>query len=151
MAKEINILNKKARFNYELSDDVIAGIQLLGTEIKSIRTGKASIVEAYCLIKHNELFIRNMYVKEYENAGYAQHEPIRDRKLLIQKKELLKFEKALQIQGTTIIPTRLFINDKGLAKVKIAVARGKKLHDKREDLKKKDAKREIDRMKKQYR
>lgn len=150
MTKEINILNKKARYNFELSDSYVSGIQLLGTEIKSIREGKASIIEAYCLFKNNELYVRNMYIKEYENAGYANHEPIRDRKLLLNRMELNKLEKALQVQGTTIVPTRLFIAENGKAKLKIAVARGKKLHDKRETLKAKDAKREMDRMKKKF-
>jgi SsrA-binding protein len=150
VSKEINIQNKKARFNFELSDEFVAGIQLLGTEIKSIRESKASIIEAYCLFKNNELYVRQMYVKEYENGGYFNHEPTRDRKLLLNRIELNKLKKALQIQGTTIVPTKLFIGDKGKAKIRIFVARGKKIHDKRESMKAKDAKREMDRAKKNY-
>lgn len=143
MANEIK--NKKARFRYFLEEEFVAGIQLTGTEIKSIRAGKASIVEAFCKLKKGELFVVNMYIAEYENGGYANHKPKRDRKLLLNRSELVKLDKKMRDQSATIVPLEVFINDKGLAKMKIAVAKGKKMHDKRDDLKEKDLKREIDR------
>ena len=123
----------------------MAGIELTGTEIKSIRSGKASIVEAFCKMKKGELFVVNMFIAEYENGGYANHKPKRDRKLLLNRSELMKLEKKLRDQSATIVPLEVFINDRGLAKMKIALAKGKKLHDKRDDLKTKDLQREIDR------
>jgi SsrA-binding protein len=143
MANEIR--NKKAHFRFFLEDEFVAGIQLTGTEIKSIRSGKASIVEAFCKMKKGELYVVNMYIAEYENGGYINHKPKRDRKLLLNKSELLKLDRKLRDQSATIVPLQVFINDKGLAKMKIALARGKKLHDKRDDLKTKDLKREFDR------
>jgi SsrA-binding protein len=143
MANEIR--NKKAHFRFFLEDEFVAGIQLTGTEIKSIRSGKASIVEAFCKMKKGELYVVNMYIAEYENGGYINHKPKRDRKLLLNKSELLKLDRKLRDQSATIVPLEVFINDKGLAKMKIALARGKKLHDKRDDLKTKDLKRELDR------
>lgn len=143
MANEIK--NKKARFRFFLEEEFVAGIQLTGTEIKSIRSGKASIVEAFCKLKKGELFVVNMYIAEYENGGYANHAPKRDRKLLLNRSELIKLDKKMRDQSATIVPLEVFINDKGLAKMKIAVAKGKKMHDKRDDLKEKDLKREIDR------
>ena len=144
MAK-VDIKNKKARFEFEFLDNFSAGIVLTGTEIKSIRNNKASIMEAYCVMVKGELFIRNMYIAEYENASYNNHNPKRDRKLLLQRKELKKLERKLKDQGLTVIPSRLFINENNLAKLKIHLARGKKIHDKRHDLKDKDTKRDIDR------
>ena len=143
MANEIR--NKKARFRYFLEDEYVAGIELTGTEIKSIRSGKASIVEAFCKFKKGELFVVNMFIAEYENGGYANHKPKRDRKLLLNRSELFKLEKRLRDQSATIVPLEVFINDRGLAKMKVALAKGKKLHDKRDDLKTKDLQREIDR------
>jgi SsrA-binding protein len=143
MANEIR--NKKAHFRFFLEDEFLAGIQLTGTEIKSIRSGKASIVEAFCKMKKGELYVVNMYIAEYENGGYINHKPRRDRKLLLNKSELLKLDRTLRDQSATIVPLEVFINEKGLAKMKIALARGKKLHDKRDDLKTKDLKREFDR------
>lgn len=143
MANEIR--NKKAHFRFFLEDEFVAGIQLTGTEIKSIRSGKASIVEAFCKMKKGELYAVNMYIAEYENGGYINHKPRRDRKLLLNKSELLKLDRKLRDQSATIVPLEVFINEKGLAKMKIALARGKKLHDKRDDLKTKDLKREFDR------
>jgi SsrA-binding protein len=143
MANEIR--NKKAHFRFFLEDEFLAGIQLTGTEIKSIRSGKASIVEAFCKMKKGELYVVNMYIAEYENGGYINHKPRRDRKLLLNKSELLKLDRKLRDQSATIVPLEVFINEKGLAKMKIALARGKKLHDKRDDLKTKDLKREFDR------
>lgn len=144
-SNEINIKNKRARFEYFIDEEFIAGIVLAGTEIKSIRNGKASIIESYCVIAEGELFIRNMYIAPYENASFYTHKTRGDRKLLLNKKELTRIEKFLKVKGNTIVPLKLFLSDKGWLKIQIACARGKKLHDKREDLKEKDDKREMDR------
>lgn len=146
----INIKNKKAKFEYHILEKFTAGIQLGGTEIKSIREGKASIQEAYCVVEEGEVFIRNMHIREYENASFYQHKPRADRKLLLNKQEIKKLEKKMNTKGYTIVPLRLFINKKGLAKLDIALAQGKKLYDKRQDLKEKDDKRAMDRIKKQF-
>lgn len=146
----INIKNKKAKFEYHILDKFTAGIQLGGTEIKSIRAGQASIQEAYCVVENGEVFIRNMHIREYENASFYQHSPRADRKLLLNKKEINKLEKKMNTKGFTIVPLRLFINEKGLAKLDIALVQGKKLYDKRQDLKEKDDKRSMDRIKKQF-
>ena len=143
------IKNKKASFLYELLDTYTAGIVLTGTEIKSIRLGKASLVEAYCYFVQGDLWIKGMHVAEYWWANRFNHDPNRERKLLLNKKELIKLKKKSQEKGLTIIPLKLFINDKGLCKVDIALAKGKKVFDKREDLKSKDSKREMDRAMKQ--
>jgi len=142
---KLEIKNKKAGFQYELLDDFVAGIVLTGTEMKSIRNGKASIMEAFCVVRNGEMFIRNMYIAEYENGSYNNHNPRRDRKLLLNRVEIRKVEKKLKDKGLTIIPSKLFVNEKNLAKVRIHVARGKKLHDKRHDLKEKATKREMNR------
>lgn len=149
-SSHINIKNKKAKFEYHLEDEFVAGIQLTGSEIKSIRNNKASIVEAYCVFVEDELFVRNMHIAEYDNASYYNHKPRRDRKLLLNRQELDKLFKKVQTKGNSIVPTHLFINDKGLAKLRIYLASGKKLHDKRQDLKQKDAKREMDRAMKSF-
>jgi SsrA-binding protein len=143
--KELNIRNKRARFEYHLEDIFLAGIQLSGTEIKSIRNGKASILEAYCIFSSGEVWIRNMHITEYENGSFYNHKPRSDRKLLLNRKEIDKIEKYLKVKGNTIIPLKLFLSEKGWVKVEIACAVGKKMHDKRQDLKEKDDKREIDR------
>ena len=148
MASTVNIKNKKASFEYFLMEKFIAGIQLTGTEIKSIRESKASIAEAYCLFINGELFIRNMNISEYTYGTYNNHEPKRDRKLLLTKRELRKLNNNLKQQGTTVVPTLLFLNEKGLAKLEIALAKGKKLYDKRETIKGKDIQREMDRERK---
>lgn len=145
-SSNINIKNKKASFEYEFLEEMEAGIRLTGTEIKSIREGKASIKEGYCIFKNGELFLKNVHISEYDQGSYNNHEPLRDRKLLLHKSEIEKLSKKKKDVGLTIIPVRLFINNKGLAKVKIALAKGKKLYDKRQDLKLKDDKRQIDRM-----
>ena len=145
MSSKVEIKNKKAKFEFEFVETFTAGIQLFGTEIKSIRNNKASITEAYAVMVKNELFIRNMYIADYENGGNFNHESKRDRKLLLNRIELNKINKKLKAKGLTIVPIKLFINNKGLAKIDIALAKGKKIHDKREDLKSKDAKIEIDR------
>ena len=150
MSSKVEIKNKKAKFEFEFVETFTAGIQLFGTEIKSIRNNKASISEAYAVMVKNELFIRNMYIADYENGGHFNHEIKRDRKLLLNKLELSKINKKIKNKGLTIIPTRLFISSNGWAKMNIAVAKGKKIYDKREDLKTKDIKREIDRKLKNY-
>lgn len=150
MSSKVEIKNKKAKFEYEFVETFTAGVQLFGTEIKSIRNNKASISEAYAVMVKNELFIRNMYIADYENGGHFNHESKRDRKLLLNKLELSKINKKIKNKGLTIVPTRLFISNNGWAKMNIAVAKGKKIYDKREDLKTKDIKREIERKLKNY-
>lgn len=145
MEKTVNIKNKKAGHEYFLLQEFTAGIQLSGTEIKSIRDGKASIVDAYCTFKGDELFVIAMHIAEYGYGTYNNHEPKRDRKLLLTKRELKKLQTKVQERGFTIIPTLLFINERGLAKLTISLARGKHHYDKRETLKKQDTRREIDR------
>jgi SsrA-binding protein len=144
--KIINIRNKKASFEFEFLDTFIAGIVLRGTEIKSVREGKVSLTEAYCYFKRGELYVKQMHIAPYSMAASYNHDPVRERKLLLNKKELEKLESKFEEKGLSIVPVRIFINDKGLAKMEIALARGKKLHDKREDIKSKDIKRELDRM-----
>jgi SsrA-binding protein len=141
----IQIKNKRATFDYELLDTFVAGIVLTGTEIKSIRLGKASLVDTYCLMERGELWIKNMYVAEYFYGTYNNHSARRDRKLLLTKKELKKIDGSAKNSGFTIIPTRLFIDQRGLAKLVIAIAKGKKAYDKRDSLRDRDDKREIDR------
>lgn len=151
MQKTINIQNKKARFQYEILDKYTAGIVLTGTEIKSIRNSKASIAESFCEFNNNgELFVVNMTIEEYLYGNYYNHKPKATRKLLLNKKELKKLNKEVQNTGLTIIPLRLYINDKGYAKLDIALAKGKKLYDKRETIKDRDNKRNLDRIKKIY-
>jgi SsrA-binding protein len=143
--KEVNIRNKRARFEYQLFDIYTAGMVLGGTEIKSIRNNKASILEAYCFFDEGEVWIRNMSITEYENGSFYNHKPRSDRKLLLNKKEINKIERFLKVKGNTLIPLKLFISEKGFAKINIACAQGKKMHDKRNDLKEKDDKRDMDR------
>ena len=151
MKNGINIKNRKAKFEYEFLDTYIAGIKLAGTEIKSIREGKASIAESFCEFKDGELFVINMTVQEYSHATYFNHNPKTERKLLLKRRELRKLEKEVRNSGLTIIPLRLFINDRGFAKMEIALAKGKKLYDKREVIKERDTKRSLDRIKKDFR
>ena len=152
MQKNINIQNKKARFQYEILDKYTAGIVLTGTEIKSIRLGKASIVESFCEFnERGELFVVNMYVEEYAFGTHYNHQPRSTRKLLLNKKELRSLQKSVKNAGLTIVPLRLFLNEKGLAKLSIALAKGKKIHDKRETIKDRDNKRNLDRIKKSFR
>jgi SsrA-binding protein len=143
--QQLNIQNKKARFEYHLIDKYTAGIQLTGTEIKSIRNGKASIMEAYCIFENGEVWLRNMNISAYENGSFNNHKPRGDRKLLLNRKEIDKIEKFLKDKGNTLIPVKMFLSEKGWVKLDIACAKGKKLHDKRHDLKEKDDKRSMDR------
>jgi len=143
---EINIRNKKAWHDYEFLERYTAGMQLTGTEIKSIRAGKASLVDAYCYFSENELWAKGMHISEYDFGNLNNHDPKRDRKLLLNRKELKKLAKNVKEKGLTIIALRIFLAENGYAKLEIALARGKKEYDKREDLKKKDSKRELDRM-----
>lgn len=143
----IEIKNRKAGYEYFLIQEYTAGIQLTGTEIKSIREGKANIGDAYCTFRGDELFVISMHIAEYGYGTYNNHEPKRDRKLLLTKRELKKLLTKVKERGFTIVPTLLFINEKGLAKLTIALARGKHHYDKRETLKQKDIKREMDRSK----
>ncbi|HAF76721.1 MAG TPA: SsrA-binding protein [Maribacter sp.] len=151
MQNTINIKNKRARFEYELQDKFTAGIVLAGTEIKAIREGRASISESFCEFNDNEeLFVINMQIDEYSHASHFNHKPKADRKLLLQKRELKKLSKEVKTSGLTIVPLRVFINDRGLAKMQIALAKGKKLYDKRETIKDRDNKRDLDRIKKNF-
>ena len=142
--KNINIRNKRATFDYEIIVEYIAGIVLVGTEIKSLRLGKASLVDSYCYFERGELWIRNVNIAEYTWGTCNNHIPKRDRKLLLNRKELNKLQRALQDRGLTVVGLRLFLNDRGLAKVAIGLARGRKSYDKREYIKENDAKREMD-------
>ncbi len=150
MQKNINILNKRAKFDYEILDKYEAGIVLTGTEIKSIRLGKASIAESFCEFHNSELFVINSHIEEYLYGTQFNHKTKSDRKLLLQKRELRKLEKDAQNKGLTIVPLRLFTNEKGLAKLEIALCRGKKNYDKRETIKDRDNKRDLDRIKKKF-
>jgi len=144
-SQDINIKNKRAYFEYEILDKFIAGIQLVGTEIKSIRSSKASIIEAYCRFTKDELYVVNMNISEYDFGNINNHEARRDRKLLLTKKELEKLQKKIKESGLTIVPLKMFLNDHGIAKLEIGLAKGKKTYDKRENLKQKDARRDMDR------
>jgi SsrA-binding protein len=144
--KTVNIRNKKASFEFEFIDTYVAGLMLKGTEIKSIRESKVSLTEAFCMFVDGELYIRQLHIAPYSMAASYNHEAVRDRKLLLNKKEMQKLETKSSEKGLAIIPVRIFINDRGKAKLEIALAKGKKIHDKRQDLKEKDAKRELQRM-----
>ncbi|MGB0315776.1 MAG: SsrA-binding protein SmpB [Flavobacteriaceae bacterium] len=151
MQNAIHIKNKRARFEYELLEEYTAGLVLTGTEIKSIRNSKASIAESFCEFnERGELFTVNMHIEEYAFGTRFNHRPKAQRKLLLNKKELKKLQREVQNTGLTIVPLQLFINDKGFAKLRIALARGKKLYDKRETIKDRDNKRDLDRVKKSF-
>lgn len=145
LSNTINIENRKAKFDYQFLDTLTAGLVLKGTEIKSIREGKAGLADSYCYFKNDELFVRNFHITEYENASFYNHEPMRERKLLLSRQELNKWFRKVKEQGLTIVPVKLFINEKGFAKMNIALAKGKKEFDKREDIKKRDVEREMNR------
>lgn len=144
--KTINIFNKRARFEYELLDEIEAGMVLTGTEIKSLRSSKASITDAFCQFIDGELYIINMMIDEYKLGTFYNHKTKRERKLLLHKRELQKFEKKLKDVGNTIVPLKLYINDKGKAKILIALGRGKKLFDKRNSIKERENKRNLERI-----
>ena len=143
MSSKVNIKNRKASFEYQFIDKYVAGIMLLGTEIKSIRNNKANISDAHCVFIDNELFVKNLHIAEYSNGGQNNHGPKRQRKLLLNKQELSKMIGKVKEKGMAIIPIRLFINEKGKAKLQIALAKGKKIYDKRESIREKDQKRDI--------
>ena len=147
-APNINIKNRKASFEYEFLEKHIAGIQLFGTEIKSIREGKANLTDAYCVFRNNELWIQGVHIAEYGWGTCNNHDAKRERKLLLSRRELNKLERKLKDTGLTIIALRIFINDRGFAKLEIALAKGKRKYDKREDIKQRDSKRELDRLRK---
>ena len=144
--KTINIFNKRARFEYELLDEIEAGMVLTGTEIKSLRSSKASITDAFCQFIDGELYIINMMIDEYKLGTFYNHKTKRERKLLLHKRELQKFEKKLKDVGNTIVPLKLYINDKGKAKILIALGRGKKIYDKRDSIKERENKRNLERI-----
>lgn len=146
--KKIEVSNRRASYEYEFIDEVTAGIMLTGTEIKSIRTGNVNLRDAYCVFSKEELYIRSMFIAEYKEANQFNHEERRTRKLLLKKKELSKWAKKAKEKGFTIVPVRLFLNERGIAKLDIALAQGKKVHDKRESIKQKENKRSLDRAKK---
>lgn len=142
-SKNVHIKNRKASFDYQFLDKYIAGLVLTGTEIKSVRQSQVVLGDSFCFFKDGELWVKQMHIAQYENGNHYNHEPTRERKLLLNRKELRKIEKKLAEKGLSIVPTRMFINDRGLAKLEVAVAKGKKLYDKRESMKEKDSKREL--------
>ncbi len=142
----VNIKNRRATFDYEIIETFTAGIVLTGTEIKSIRQGKAGLTDTYCMMDNKELWVKNMYIAEYAMGSYNNHATHRDRKLLLNRKEILKIAKASEQPGFSIIPLRIFINERGLAKMVISIARGKKQYDKRQAIKEREDKRAMDRM-----
>ena len=142
-SNNITIKNRKASYEYNFLDTYIAGIQLVGVEIKSIRNGMVNLSESYCVFQHGELFLINTHISPYENAGYVKVDPLRERKLLLNKNELRKLSDGVSRKGLTIVPTKMFINDRGLCKVEICLCQGKKNYDKRESLKEKDLKRRV--------
>ncbi len=146
MSSDLNIKNKRAYFDYHLLEKFVAGVALLGTEIKSIRQGKANLTDAFCTFIDNQLYIRNLHISEYSHSSFYRHDIKRDRVLLLKKRELKKLKSKSEEKGLTIIPLRIFISDRGLAKVEIALAQGKKEFDKRESIKERDTKRELDRV-----
>jgi len=148
--KETIVQNRKAKFEYEFLERFEAGLQLTGTEVKSLRHGKASLQEAYCYVENGQAFIRNMNIAEYEKGSWNNHDPMRTRKLLLKKKEIEKMAKSVEKKGNTIVPIRLYFNENNLAKLDLALARGKKVHDKRESIKERDTKREMDRQMRDY-
>lgn len=147
-SSDITIKNKKASHDYEFIEKFIAGIQLTGTEIKSIRAGKATLTDSFCFYRDGELFIKGMHIAEYWWGNLNNHDPLRERKLLLSRRELNRIERKVREAGLTIIVTKVFLNDRGLAKAEIAISKGKKEYDKRETLKRKDAERELDRIRK---
>jgi SsrA-binding protein len=146
-SNDINIRNRQASFEFELLDKYIAGLVLMGTEIKSIREGKVNLQDGYCYFNNGELFVKGINITPYAQGTHYNHEAQRERKLMLKRMELKKLERKVEEKGLTLVPVRLFINDRGFAKLEIALARGKKTHDKRENIKERDAKRELNRLK----
>ena len=142
-SNNIVIKNRRASFDYLFFDTYVAGIQLVGVEIKSIRNGNVNLSESYCVFQNGELYLKNAHISPYENAGFSSVDPLRDRKLLLHKKELLKLSEGVSRKGLTIVPTKMFINERGLCKVEICLCKGKKNYDKRESLKEKDMKKHV--------
>lgn len=145
ISNTVNIENRRAKFDFQFLDTYTAGIVLKGTEIKSIREGKAGLADSYCFFRNEELFVRNLHIGEYQNASFYKHDPLRERKLLLSRQELNKLLKKVKDQGLTIVSVKLFIGEAGYAKLNIALAKGKKEFDKRDDIKKKDIEREMSR------
>jgi SsrA-binding protein len=145
LTPKIYIKNKPATFEFAIEDKLVAGMVLTGSEIKSIRDSRVSFNDSYCLFNDGELFLKNLYISEYKHAGYAQHNPTRERKLLLNKKELKKWFAKIKEKGLTIVPLAIFVNEKGFAKIEIGLGRGKKLHDKRETIKNRDLDRDLKR------
>ncbi len=143
--EKVYIKNRPATFEYAIEDRLTAGIMLTGSEIKSIRNGKVSFNDSYCFFHKGEMWVKSLHIAEYVNAGYAGHDPVRERKLLLNKRELRKWETKMREKGYTIVPLAMFINDAGYAKLEIGLGKGKKLHDKRETIKSRDAEREMKR------
>lgn len=146
-SNNINIKNRRASYEYELLDKYVAGMVLRGTEIKSIKEGKVNLQDGYCYVNNGELFVKGINITPYAQGTHYNHEPARERKLLLKKSEIKKVQSRMEEKGLTLIPTRLFVNDRGLAKLEIALARGKKLHDKRQSIREKDVRRELGRIK----
>ncbi len=142
----INIRNKKASFEFEFIDKYVAGIVLQGSEIKSIRDGRVNLQASYCIVRNDEMFVRELHISPYEQASYLNHDPKRERKLLMSKREISKLQSKSQEKGLTIVPVRLFVTNKGLAKLEVALAKGKKVHDKRHDIKERDIKKDLERI-----
>jgi len=145
LTPKIYIKNKPATFEFAIEDKLVAGMVLTGSEIKSIRDSRVSFNDSYCLFNDGDLFVKNLYISEYKHAGYAQHNPTRERKLLLNKKELKKWFAKIKEKGLTIVPLAIFVNEKGFAKIEIGLGRGKKLHDKRETIKNRDLDRDLKR------
>lgn len=143
--QQVYIKNRPVTFEYSIEDKLTAGIMLTGSEIKSVREGKVSFNDSYCFFHDGELWIKSLHIAEYVNAGYAGHDPVRERKLLLNKKELRKWAQKMKEKGLTIVPLSMYINEKGYAKLDIGLAKGKKTHDKRESIKKRDTDREMKR------
>ena len=146
-SNDINIKNRQAGFEYELLDRYVAGMVLMGTEIKSIREGKVNLQDGYCYLTNGEVFVKGINITPYAQGTHYNHEATRERKLLLKRSEIRKLEGKVEEKGLTLVPTRLFINDRGMAKLEFALAKGKKIHDKRDSIKERDAKRELSRLK----
>lgn len=146
-SNDINIKNRQAGFDYELLDRYTAGMVLMGTEIKSIREGKVNLQDGYCYLNNGEVFVKGINITPYAQGTHYNHEATRERKLLLKRSEIKKLEGKVEEKGLTLVPTRLFINDRGVAKLEFALAKGKKIHDKRDSIKERDAKRELSRLK----